>query len=53
MVDNIDPIHAKILGQCKEPLEIMIKYIDKLFMKHKKKDVIWLLKNPKIFSTGI
>ena len=53
MVKHIDYIHAKMWGQCKEPLQNMIKHLDKFTIKHKKKDVIWLFKNLKTVSTRI
>ena len=53
MVNNIDSIHEKIWGQCTDPLQNMIKYLGGFTIKYKEKDVIWLLKNLKTFSTGI
>ena len=37
MVNNIDSIHENIWGQCKEPLQNMIKNLDEFTMKHKEK----------------
>ena len=53
MVNNIDSVYAKIWGQCTEPLHNMIKHLEKFNVKHKQKDVIWLLKNLKTVSVGI
>ena len=53
MVNNIEYIYKKIWGQCTEPLQNMIKHLDELTLKHKGKDVIWILKNSKTVSTGI
>ena len=53
MINNVDSIHAKIWGQCIEPLQNMINQLDEFTMKHRDKDVIWLLKNLKTVSTGI
>ena len=41
------------MGQCTEPLQNMIKHLDKFTVKHKEKDVICPLKNLKTVSTGI
>ena len=53
MVNNIDSIHEKIWGECTYPLQNMTKHLGKFTMKHKDKDVIWLLKELKTFSTEI
>ena len=53
MVNNIDYIYTKIWGQCADPLQNIIKHLDKFTVKHKEKEVIWLLKNLKTFYTGI
>ena len=53
MVNNIDSIYANIWGQCADPLNNTIKHLDKFTVKHKVKDVIWILKNRKTVSTLI
>ena len=53
MVNNIDSIYAKILGEFKEPLQNMIKHLYELTVTHKEKDVIWLIKNFMRVSIGI
>ena len=53
VVNNIDFVYAKIWGECTYPLQKMINHFDKFTVKHKKRDVIWILKNLMIVSTGI
>ena len=53
MINNIDSIYAKIWGHCTEPLQNMVKNLNKSTVEHKKNDVIWLPKNFKTVSTGI
>ena len=53
MVNNIDSIYVKIWGQCTEPLHSMIKHLEKFNVKHKDKDVTWILKKLNTVSTGI
>ena len=53
MVNNIDYIYAKIWGQYTDTLQNMIKQLDELNMRHKEKDLIWLLKNLNTVSTWI
>ena len=53
MVNNIEPIYAKICGQHIDPLQKMINHLGKFTVKNKEKDVICLLKNLKAVSTGI
>ena len=53
MVNNIDSIYAKIWGHCTDPLQNMIKQLKQFTVKHKEKDVTWILNNLKTVSTGI
>ena len=53
MVNNIDSIHSKICGKCTENLHNTIKPIDEFTMKHKDKEIIWLLKNLNTVYTEI
>ena len=51
--NNIYSIHAKIWGHFIDPLQKMIKQLYKFTMKHKERDIIWLLTNLKTVSTEI
>ena len=53
MVNNIDSIYEKNWGQYTDPPHNMINHLDEFTLKHKEKDVICILNNLKIFSTGI
>ena len=53
MVNNIDYIYAQMWGQFTNPLQNMIKYLEKFTVKHREKDVIWIPNNLKTVYTGI
>ena len=53
MVNNIGSIYENNWGQYIYPPHNMINHLDEFTVKHKEKDVIWILKNLKIVSTGI